>query len=272
MPSPQPDDAAPGEPRASREFPIAGPQGRTILLPEGEEALRSLRAALSANDPELQVAAARELRAHAGAAVPPLCDALSDPHAEVRRAAAESLGEIADPRAIGPLTAALRQSLVGGSGRRQLWAGLLLVFVIILLITGYFWGMIAWHIGGAFFGMFNIWIQAGKRVSSRMSGQRSARSQVCRAISEALIRIAERHPSPQLRELLPELRALSADRIHQDQSARQASRAAAQRIDALTEALKNLPITSHASVPDPASLPVIAEQPRNPEQELRGNN
>jgi len=259
MPIHQPDRNLHGEPQASHELPVSTPQGRTIVLPEGAEGLRALRTALCSHDPELQVAAARELQAHGNAAVAPLCEALADPNVEVRQAAAESLGEIADPRAIGPLTAALRQSLVGGSGRRQLWAGLLLVLVIVLLIGGYFWGMIGLHIGSGFFCVFNVWSQAAKR----MSGRRNARSQVCRAISEALIGIAERHPSPQLRELLPELRALSADRIHQDQHARHASRAAAQRIEVLTEALKNLPISSHASIPDAATLPVTAGQPHD---------
>jgi hypothetical protein len=214
-------------------------------------------AALASTETDQRVAAARELRVHAAAAVLPLCDALVDPHNEVQIAAAESLGEIGDPRAIAPLSTALRLGLIGGSGPRQLRAGLLLISVLILAVAGFLWGAIAWRIGGGFVGIFNLWVQLAIRHARR----RGARSQVSRAISEALVRIAEQHPSPQLRELLPELRALSADHVYQDPGARRASRAAAQRIEALTDELKSLPISSRPAATDAASLPVAVSLP-----------
>jgi len=44
------------------------------------------------------------------AAVPPLCQALEDESAAVRRTAGDALSDLADPHAIGPMTKALEDS------------------------------------------------------------------------------------------------------------------------------------------------------------------
>jgi hypothetical protein len=117
-----------------------------------------------------------------------------------------------------------------------------------LVVAGYFWGALYWRMSGCVFVLTNGTFQVFQCISHR----RRARSQVCRAVSGALTRIAERHPSPQL----------PADRVYQDQHARQATREAAQRIDLLTQKLKSLPLSSNPAAADPGSLPVAAAEPR----------
>lgn len=229
---------------------------RTVVLPEGKAAFDALCQSLENHDPEVRAAAAQELRAHPGAATAPRCAALNDPDERVRISAAESLGQLGDPDAIGPLTHALRRSLVGGSGQRQLVAGLLLMLIVFVLVGGYLWGALVWRMGGVMV-ISNVFARSVNRLARR----RRARSETCRTISLALARIAEQHPSPQLREIIPELRALAADRIHQDQVARQASREAADRIDSLTERLKSLPVSSSSDPGDSRSLPLVSGNP-----------
>lgn len=229
---------------------------RTVVLPQGKAAFDALCQSLENHDPEVRAAAAQELQAHPGAATAPLCAALNDPDERVRISAAESLGQLGDPDAIAPLTHALRQSLVGGSGQRQLMAGLLLILIVVVLVGGYLWGALVWRMGGVM-----VISNVSARSVNRLARRRRARSEICRTISHALARIAEQHPSPQLREVIPELRALAADRIHHDQGARQASREAADRIDTVTERLKSLPVSSSSAPVDGKSLPLASGNP-----------
>lgn len=232
-------------------------RGRAVVLPPSEIAFRSLCGALQSDDAELRLAAAQELRDYGTPATLPLCGALVDVDETVRVVAAESLGVLGDSRAVGPLTAALRQSLVGGSGRKQLVGGALLALGLLLLVGGYFWGAFIGRMGGGLMVLgcaSSQWIQ-------RLQRQRRARSQFCRAISEALVQIAEQHPTPELREVLPELKALAVDRFYQDRHAQRASLKAVQRIETLTHELKNLPISSSASTTNRAALPLASSDP-----------
>lgn len=92
--------------------------------------------------------------------------------------------------------------------------------------------------------------------------ERKEVSKTCHAIAEALTRIVERTPTPDLRAILPELKAIAFDIVHQDKSTRAASRQAAQRIEALTEQLKNLPLPAAAPLSDAATLPRITDSPK----------
>ncbi|HTE16881.1 MAG TPA: hypothetical protein VK689_00695, partial [Armatimonadota bacterium] len=90
---------------------------------------------------------------------------------------------------------------------------------------------------------------------------RRSQGRLCEAITQALVQIAERHPTPELREVLPDLQAVAADIIQQEQSTRQKSKAAAARIDALTEKLKSLPVPASTPAPDGTALPRPAAAP-----------
>jgi len=75
----------------------------------GAGRIESLIARLAAGDAPARKRAASALIAADGEAVEPLIVALQDASWEVRRGAAEALGEIGDPRAVEPLIAALAQ-------------------------------------------------------------------------------------------------------------------------------------------------------------------
>src|SRR5688500_2010333 len=82
-------------------------------------------AALHAGETRERIRAARGVRSCGSAAVEALCAALRDKEAEVRIAAAQSLGHIGDERAVQPLASALRTCFVGHSARWQLVTGAL---------------------------------------------------------------------------------------------------------------------------------------------------
>lgn len=185
--------------------------------------------------------AARRLRGCGSPAVPLLCGALTDPCVPVRLAAAESLGEIGDPAAIPPLTQALQGCFHGGSARRQLATGCLgtgLALIVCLL-------MVLLNPFVIIEGLF----RAGLGGLSNLGKNRSEpelRLSRAPAYARALAQIAERHPTPELRALLPELRAASLDLLQLDREARQVSRETAERIERLTTLLKTLPTPAHA--------------------------
>lgn len=67
--------------------------------------------------PDEKFEAARALRHYGESAVEPLCVALRDSDLRVRTAAADSLGELEDPRALPPLVETLRGCFVRHSAR-----------------------------------------------------------------------------------------------------------------------------------------------------------
>lgn len=259
------------------------------LLEFGDEALPPLREALYLSDTDVQVAAAKglgELRNRR--AVEPLMGALGSRNAAMRSAAASALGEIGDPTAERPICALLgdsdltvraaaatalgelgleesipalmeayRMCFVGQSARTQRLIGLGMALLGVLLFVLIFWGAVGAKIGGIF-GVFNL----AHQIPSAYFRARRAKSTVACAITEALVKIAERNPRPELHRLVPELRAVAGDRLQHEKATRKASRVAAERIEALTAAFHDLPVAAGAPAPDPATLPHPAEAPQ----------
>jgi hypothetical protein len=77
------------------------------------------------------------------------------------------------------------------------------------------------------------------------------------AAADALSRVAERHPCPELRQAVPDLQVVAGDRSYPVKSAREASRRAAERIAALTADVHALPIPVKPA--EPGALPIPAE-------------
>jgi hypothetical protein len=180
---------------------------------------------------------------------------LADSDPKLRVAAAQALGRIGDEAAIPRLTGALRSCFVQGSARRQWWIGIGVLVGALLLFAGIVAGSVALQIGG----LIGAMMQFILRPVFRYYRQRRAQSEVCRAITEALAGIAERHPNPGLRALIPDLEAVSSDMLQQEGRTRATSRAAAARIRELTESLKSLPIAAGPASPDVDSLPRPAD-------------
>jgi hypothetical protein len=80
------------------------------------------------------------------------------------------------------------------------------------------------------------------------------------ACVDALALIAERAPSPESRQLLPQFHALSADDVHLTQRTRAAVINAAERLDAATRNLAELPTPACAPETSTESLPVTTEE------------
>ncbi|HTE21007.1 MAG TPA: HEAT repeat domain-containing protein [Armatimonadota bacterium] len=187
-------------------------------------------------------------------AVEPLCLALQDREPAVRIAAAESLGHLGDQRAVQPLTGALRACFLHRSGWKQLVMGpvvlvggtLLFVFCLLLCLL----------CGGGSTVLADIPRDVWKHFRDRRSQGR-----LVQAITGALVLIAERHPTPELRSALPDLKAMATDVLQQEPGTRAASRDAAHRINALTEKLKSLPVPASTPAPDAAALPRPAGAP-----------
>ncbi|MFN3648508.1 MAG: HEAT repeat domain-containing protein [Armatimonadota bacterium] len=220
----------------------------------GPEALGPLEDALGQADDGVRVAAVKSLQRLAlPQSVPLLCRALHDPAA--RHAAVEALGEFGDQRAVEPLMQVLRGQLLGRSGRRQVVIGwtVLLVAVLVMPLTllGQVWLGFQGSLAMVAMSIINIAFQY-------FTSQRR-QSLARQSIVDALLRIGERCPAPELRTLLPDLQSIERDRLQSDPKAREASRAAAERIEALTEG-SNLPLPGCVSGVG-TSLPRVGEAP-----------
>jgi len=233
------------EPIAKGHLTEPTPTGPTF-----EELVASLGAAETA----ARTNAARELQRYGAAAIEPLCAALQDKEIRVRLAAAKSLGEVGDERAIQPLVAALRDLFPGRSPLRYRVVGILaaITFPIVSIAYGAVklseWGAPPIAIGLAFAAIMG-WLLSrgpvGARILLTLLGVPAPTdSSPCPVFSEALARIAERHPTPELREALPTLKEIAADNIQQDRRTRADSHKAARRIEALTAQLESLPVTA----------------------------
>lgn len=190
-------------------------------------------------------------------AIEPLLQALQDPEMDVRIAAAEALGRVGDARAIQPLVAALRATFGGKSGREFRTAGILLIVGVVVVYIAVQMGLGAAGIGSAGAAMSG----GISFIFNAMVLRRKAQSRMSRAITEALGRIAERDPAPELHALVPDLRAIAADSLQQEKEARAASREAASRIEAVTAKLKDLPLPTSGSASGPEALPRPAGPP-----------
>jgi hypothetical protein len=91
-------------------------------------------------------------------------------------------------------------------------------------------------------------------------GARRKRSKVACAVTEALVKIAEANPRPELHRLVRDLRATAGDRLQQEKETRAASLRAADRIEALTATLRDLPMPAATPETDPRVLPLPTSQ------------
>lgn len=245
---------------------------RHDVVPELEcPSLETLTASLGVvDDTTSRSKAARQLQAHGVNAIEPLCAALRDPQLRVRLAAARSLGEVGDERAIPALVAALRELFPGRSPRRYRAVGLLAAITFPLAGISYAvmqlweWGVSPGNIA-ALFGLALVLLAAtgkkGLRVLAALSIPRPTQGDPCLVFSQALSRIAERCPAPELREALPLLREIAADGLQQSRYTRADSRKAARRIEELTAQLNALPVIASAPSMDVNSLPGAASGP-----------
>lgn len=215
------------------------------LLNSNDEQLGVLKRALREGSIPERVEAARWLREFGGEAVLPLCDALEDPLTVVRRAAARSLGEIGDPRAIDPLARALHRCFIGGSPRKQLTYGRLGTIGAGLFGLGC---LLLWPF--ALLEALQALFQGLYAFGRRTEPQAEQESLLAAAYVSAVAQIAERSPTPELRSLLPDLKAASADLLFLDGRTRRISRQAAARIDRLTTRLKSLPLAGATPEPE----------------------
>ncbi len=239
-----------------------------------DDAFDRLVSELQRETPGKRSVAAQSLARYGETAVDPLCAALQDPDRAVRDAAAKSLGEIGDPRAVGPLIDVLRNTFawrrpwfqwIAGAGLVALaaigevlvWLGFVAVIVVLLAITlllvklevtsgyGEIWGA-GWETIKVVRNSFKI---------SDFFGFRRRQNSYCLTIAEALLKIAENSPSPQLREALPDLGAVVGDFVQQDARTRDRARVVSERIAALTEKLRNLPAPASPPSADTSTLP-----------------
>lgn len=206
--------------------------------------------------------AACALREVGAAAAEPLCNLLKHPNKNVRAQAAAILGDIGDSRAVQPLLDALRDCFVEGSSRLQLFEGFVLLILFTLLSIS---GLVI---------MVQAWSQMGMVEALKLCvpygfticlffwlwGKLDRPHQVCQSISEALVRIAKREPTPELRRAIPDLSRMAADVMRQKRQTRNTARQAARNIATLTEQLKSLPIPAAEPAPDVKELPIPASE------------
>lgn len=208
-----------------------------------------LRERLCIGLPDAKIEAARFLRHYGPIAVEPLCLALRDANLRVRTAAAQSLGELEDPRALPPLVEALRSCFAGRSARYDFWVGVVetLMMLSALALTVV-----------TFTAARGRAIHGSTEMLSDFEESRQERNDLVQAITTALAQIGERHPSPELRGIIPDLKIVARDVVQQRKSTREASRSAAARIEALTARLQDLPVPVTDSSPIRGHLPFPA--------------
>lgn len=226
---------------------------------DGVDPFEQLTNELASPDPEVRILSAQRLSRFGSPAVAPLCAALRDEDLRVRTAAACALGELQEAQAIGPLAEALRNCFVGRSALRNLIAGCallvgLIAAVVVMIVT--FDAMVL----SSALGSGDVFFDSHKR--------RRLRSELVQAITQALTRIVEQHPSPELRNLLPDLKVVAVDVIQQGRQTRTASREAVAQIEALTARLRDLPLPAsgvsslEGCLPHPAEAPETSERGR----------
>lgn len=211
-----------------------------------------LRERLCVGSPDARIEAARFLRHYGSIAVEPLCLALRDANLRVRTAAAQSLGEIEDPRALPPLVEALRNCFVGRSARHDFWVG---VMETLMMLSAFALTVVT------FTAARGRSLHGSTEMLSDFEESRQERNDLVQAITTALAQIGERHPSPELRSIIPDLKVVARDVVQQRKSTREASRAAAARIEALTARLQDLPVPATDLSPSQAGLPLPAIEP-----------
>jgi hypothetical protein len=225
------------------------------------QAVHALITALDDGDPEVCANAVAGLSARGGeVAEDALCLALEHRDRNTHIAAAQALGVIGGPRVVPHLLAAHRRCFLGRSARGQLFLGLGILAAVSLTFFAFTWGTYtAKMFGLTSSGQFII------RGGIAYFHKRQEQSRVAAAISDALLQIAERSSAPEIHRIVPELRMVSRDRLQHSRETRAAARNAADRIEALTASLQQLPLASSAAeapaaaqLPCPSSAPVQA--------------
>jgi len=156
---------------------------------------------------------------------------------------AAELARRGNPRALQPLVGALRDTQVGRSPRVQLLCGVLLIALYAAI-----WGLIVTgqlgDRGVALISICGTWCFQYNRNQRR-------RSATAVAIVQAITRLSETYPQPEVRNLIPDLNTIARDPLHHSAEARSAVREAARRIERLTESV--------AQLPRPAGSPATTE-------------
>jgi len=230
-------------------------------LPEwGEAAVASLVAVLASPEPGLRLAAIEALRTvDSSSAVSPLQAMLRDPVLPVRSAAAVALGEIGDLRSLPALIETLQGCFLARSARKQLWLGIAVVPITVLL-------QLWWTIFGgsaAQRGLYLVTLLA-TFLWSAYASQRRPHGPVCQSCVTAISQVVERNPGTDLQPLVPELRAVAGDLFLQARETRKLANRAVAHLEARRLAMSNLPVPSSnpetvlTSLPRPAEPPVIA--------------
>lgn len=160
------------------------------------------------------------------------------------------LGELQDPRAIEPLLAALR-SICGGSSSRRLLPGTLATAVVAVVLTAIApwvaFNRIPGHLGYPILVASGVLMyMADRLVSVGIQG---------RAIGRALQQLTVACPAPSLREALPALESIAANRVAYSATLRREVREAAIAIEEATAELQQLPIPSTPADPGHEDLP-----------------
>lgn len=241
---------------AAEEFEANSQQWRDAVCPGLPEAVdrpaevESLSELLASAPLNERLAAAQRLPEFGASASEPLCFALKDRDIRVRTAAATGLAQVGDGRAIRPLADALKACFVRRSGLVNLLTGIGVFVAGTLLVIGSIVTLDPLAISTLFSG--------GSMVE--LLSARERRSDLVRAITDALVRIGERDPNPELRQALPDLRLVAVDVIQHVGRTRSGSRDAVRRIEELTERLHNLPIASVSRTGDAINLPLPSER------------
>lgn len=176
-----------------------------------------------------------------------LCRALKDPNPAVRADAARELACVGDASAVEPLVEALRHAT---GGPATVWVASTAMMVLI--------GLAALVVVGAFY--VSPWLGWVSLLACgvRCREQRRRLGELRAALALALAAITERQPCAEACNALPELRALSADLVAQDERARRTCEAAVRRIEAVTDDLRDLPIVAHSPAQAFDTLPLPA--------------
>lgn len=217
----------------------------------GPAAVAPLSQALQDLDAGVLVAAVSALAKINGAeAQALLLVALQSDHPAPRVAAAQHLAEVGGEEVLPALIEAYQRCFLGGSARRQRRWGPL----VCLLGMGAVVGVCACAISGGE-AVFRLTVQTLGWGGLTWLGVRRKHHDSTRVL-EAVLKVAERHPRPDLRALLPEVRAVINDPLHYERCIRDASRTALARIEVLTATFTNLPLPSASSALGDETFPV----------------
>ncbi len=190
----------------------------TTLMPPQPDATE-LAQRLTSRSEDKRKAAADALRTIGAPAVEPLCEMLKHRDPIVRARAASVLGEIGDSRAVQPLIEALREGFFKQSPKWQYRVGLLANVVLAQLPLQIIIHLVSrWISHDIFPNPDDEWRRIGFILVcivvaacgftlplSRYWRRRYRYHQVCYHVAEALGRIAERDPVPELRAAIPDL-------------------------------------------------------------------